>query len=154
MSKYLDLAGLTYFANKIKTAINAVSETANSALAAARTAQSAVNSAVTGITLGSSTTPLTKTDGVVNIPDKIKTATLTAALESLKAGTYTSIVIPHTVPVGYSFAGAIITGNGWTNGMISYVVYSSNSQIVVGNYAIAGDQANKTISLTAIYIKV
>ena len=96
-------------------------------------------------------------DGILEVEEgiknKFKTVTLTAALESLKAGTYTSIVIPHTVPVGYSFAGAIITGNGWTNGMISYVVYSSNSQIVVGNYAISGDQANKTIALTAIYIK-
>lgn len=110
--------------------------------------------AVTDITLGSSATPLTKTNGAVNIPDKIKTATLTGTLESLSAGKYLSITIPHTVPAGYSFAGAILIGNGWTNGMISYVVYSNNSQIVVGNYAISGDQANKTITLTAIYIKV
>ena len=68
MSKYLDLAGLTYFANKIKAAINAVSETASSALTAAGTAQSAADSAVTDITLGDSTTPLSKTGRVVNIP--------------------------------------------------------------------------------------
>lgn len=62
MSKYLDLAGLTYFADKVKDAIKAVSDTANSALIAA-------NKAVTGITLGDSKTPLPKTDGVVNVPN-------------------------------------------------------------------------------------
>lgn len=108
---------------------------------------------VTDITLGSSTEPLTKTDGTVNLPDKIKTATLTGTLEALEAGAYLSVTIPHTVPDGYSFAGAILTGNGWTNGMISYVIYSSNSQIVVGNYAISGAQSNKTVAVTAIYIK-
>lgn len=45
MSKYLDLTGLTYFANKIKAAINAVSETASSALTAAGTAQSTADTA-------------------------------------------------------------------------------------------------------------
>lgn len=45
MSKYLDLTGLTYFANKIKTAIKAVSETASSALTAAGTAQSTADTA-------------------------------------------------------------------------------------------------------------
>ena len=45
MSKYLDLFGLTYFANKIKSAINAVSETASSALTAAGTAQSTADTA-------------------------------------------------------------------------------------------------------------
>lgn len=45
MSKYLDLSGLTYFANKIKSAINAVSETASSALTAAGTAQSTADTA-------------------------------------------------------------------------------------------------------------
>lgn len=45
MSKYLDLTGLTYFANKIKSAINAVSETASSALTAAGTAQSTADTA-------------------------------------------------------------------------------------------------------------
>lgn len=45
MSKYLDLSGLTYFANKIKAAINAVSETASSALTAAGTAQSTADTA-------------------------------------------------------------------------------------------------------------
>lgn len=110
-------------------------------------------SMITDITLGDSATPLTKTNGAVNIPDKIKTATLTGTLESLSAGKYLSITIPHTVPTGYSFAGAIIAGNGWTNGMISYVIYSSNSQIVVGNYAISGVQSNKTVAVTAFYIK-
>ena len=45
MSKYLDLSGLTYFANKIKSAINAVSETASSALTAAGTAQRTADTA-------------------------------------------------------------------------------------------------------------
>lgn len=45
MSKYLDLSGLTYFANKIKAAINAVSETASSALTAAGTAQRTADTA-------------------------------------------------------------------------------------------------------------
>ena len=45
MSKYLDLSGLTYFAKKIKAAINAVSETASSALTAAGTAQRTADTA-------------------------------------------------------------------------------------------------------------
>ena len=47
MSKYLDLTGLTYFANKIKAAINAVSETASSAMTAAGTASSKADAAQT-----------------------------------------------------------------------------------------------------------
>ena len=145
------LAGMSIVSNLVATIPEATSET-DGFMTSEQAAKLA--DAVTDITLGSSTTPLTKTDGAVNIPDKIKTATLTGTLESLSAGKYLSITIPHTVPAGYSFAGAILIGNGWTNGMISYVVYSGNSQIVVGNYAISGDQANKTITLTAIYIKV
>lgn len=45
MEKFLDKTGLTYFANKIKAMIDAVKETAESALTAAGTAQSTADTA-------------------------------------------------------------------------------------------------------------
>lgn len=142
MDKFLDKTGLTYFANKIKAMIDAVTETASSALTAAGTASSKADSAQTAAK-----------EAYDFAKSAVKTEKLTGTVESLKAGTYMSISIPYSVPSGYSFGGASVIGNGWTNGMISYIVYSSNSQIVVGNYAIAGDQANKTIAVMAIFIK-
>lgn len=45
MDKFLDKTGLTYFASKIKAMIDAVKETASSALTAAGTAQSTADTA-------------------------------------------------------------------------------------------------------------
>lgn len=103
MSKYLDLSGLTYFANKIKSAINAVSETASSALTAAGTAQSTADTA-------SSKADAAQADATKAL-SKFKTLTISG-----KTDAYGKISMPNTsyYPIASLSRDYTITGDNNT----------------------------------------
>lgn len=90
MSKYLDLSGLTYFANKIKAAINAVSETASSALTAAGTAQSTADTASSKADAAQTAADAAQADATKAL-SKFKTLTISG-----KTDAYGKISMPNT----------------------------------------------------------
>lgn len=88
MEKFLDKTGLTYFASKIKAMIDAVKETASSALTAAGTAQSTADTASSKADAAQTTANTANTNATKAL-NKFKTLTISG-----KTDTYGKIAMP------------------------------------------------------------